>query len=344
MKKKYIILLIVLLFTATYFLRGMDFSGLLAVKEESQKDNYYLQDNGDVQLYFCPQEECEEALVQFLQSAQESIHCALFEINLASIQEVLVQKQKVMEVKVVTDNGYIDEFNHSFVKADRSGLMHNKFCIVDGKKVSTGSMNPTINCAHKNNNNLLLINSPLLAQNYEDEFQEMWNGTFKKGGVVKNPNIKVGETGLSVYFCPEDHCAFRVEEELKKAQRSIRFMTFSFTHDGIGNIILMKNTENLSIKGVMETTQIDSDSEYGRFIYQGMDVLKDGNKNNLHHKVFIIDNRTVVTGSFNPSANGDKGNDENLLIIDSEEIARSFLGEFEKVRGEAVNKSKLNIN
>ncbi len=48
----------------------------------------------------------------------------------------------------------------------------------------------------------------------------------------------------------------------------------------------------------------------------------------MHHKVLIIDEETVITGSFNPTKNGDEGNDENVLIIHDKEIAKKFLGEF----------------
>jgi len=48
----------------------------------------------------------------------------------------------------------------------------------------------------------------------------------------------------------------------------------------------------------------------------------------MHHKVFIIDNATVVTGSFNPSQNADTRNDENMLIIHDPSIAARFLEEF----------------
>jgi len=243
----------------------------------------------------------------------------------------------------VTDNDYLDEFNYSFVRADKWGLMHNKFCIIDGKKISSGSMNPTNNCAHKNNNNLLLIDSEILARNYEDEFQEMWNGIFKKGEPVKNPQVQLGEIKIKNYFCPEDHCAQQVEEELKKAQKEIYFMIFSFTHKNIGNVLLLKKSENLTLRGVMDASQISQYSVYDLFKYQGVDVLKDGNKYKLHHKVFIIDNQTVITGSFNPSAGGDEKNDENVLIIEDEAIAQRFLQEFEKVRGEAEIKESTQI-
>ena len=48
----------------------------------------------------------------------------------------------------------------------------------------------------------------------------------------------------------------------------------------------------------------------------------------MHHKVFVIDNQSVVTGSFNPTLSADTKNDENLLIMHDEKIAKAFLGEF----------------
>ena len=298
----------------------------------------YIQDSGNIQLYFCPQEQCEEAFLQFLDSAKKSIHCALYELNLPSIQQKLLEKQQQLEVEMITDNDYLKEFNYSFIKADSFGLMHNKFCIIDGKKISTGSMNPTNNDAHKNNNNLLLIDSKVLAHNYEEEFQEMWNGTFKKGNPVLNPNIVLGNITIHNYFCPEDHCANRVKQELEKAHSSIYFMTFSFTHQGIANMLLLKHQDGMSIKGIMEVQQISKDSVYGQLQYQGIEVLKDGNKYKLHHKVFIIDNETVITGSFNPTNGGDQRNDENILIIKDKEIAKRFLKEFAERWKEAESK------
>jgi len=296
----------------------------------------FIQDEGDLQLYFCPQEKCEEAFINALNSAQESLHCALFEVELESLKQLLLKKQPKMDVKIVTDNDYLHQFNYSFVKADAWGLMHNKFCVIDGKTVTTGSMNPTFNDAYKNNNNLLVITSSLLAQNYEDEFQEMWRGEFKKGEKVKNPTIRINDTIIQNYFCPEDLCAEHVKEELQKAEESIYFMTFSFTHDGIANILLLKQLEGWDIHGVMEARQVTEYSVFKVLEYQGMDVRKDGNKQNMHHKVFIIDGKTVITGSFNPTAGGNERNDENLLIIHNEDIAKRFAEEFWKMYGEGV--------
>ncbi len=106
-------------------------------------------------------------------------------------------------------------------------------------------------------------------------------------------------------------------------------MTFSFTHEEIADAILFKDVD---IKGIFETTQAGSKySQYHRLKDFGLDVKKDKNKYNMHNKVFIIDNKTVITGSFNPSSNANKNNDENILIIHDKDIASNFLEEFNRI-------------
>ncbi len=56
----------------------------------------------------------------------------------------------------------------------------------------------------------------------------------------------------------------------------------------------------------------------------------------MHHKVFIVDEKIVVTGSFNPTNNGDKNNDENVVIIEDSAIAEMFVQEFWRVYGEGT--------
>ncbi len=291
-----------------------------------------IKDVGDMEIYFCPTDNCEEAVLEFLNSAEENIYCSLFEVSLPSIQNKLVEKSRRIDVKVVIDDTYIDRFNRPFVKKDKWGLMHNKFCVVDKNKLFTGSMNPTNNGVNKNNNNLLLINSKVLADNYLAEFNEMWDGQFKGGEVTKNQAVELSGILVKNYFCPEDGCAAKVKEELEKAEESIYFMTFSFTHQSIANILLLKKQEGLDIKGVMEARQVTKYSKFQQLEYQGIDVVKDVNKQNMHHKVFIIDDKCVVTGSFNPTNGGDTRNDENILVICDRGIVSKFKEEFDKIK------------
>ncbi|MBR9683817.1 hypothetical protein GOV03_04735 [Candidatus Woesearchaeota archaeon] len=288
--------------------------------------------SGSIAVYFCPQDDCAGKLVDFLDSAVESIDCAFYDLGLESVKDKLLEKHKEgVSVRVVIDNSHFDEFEYDFVKKDGWGLQHNKFCVVDNEKLFAGSMNPTENGAFKNDNNILFIENGALVENYLAEFEEMWGGEFKDGAKVLNPEVWIGDILIENYFCPEDSCAERVKEELNGATESIYFMTFSFTHNGIANVLLLKNLAGVDVKGVFENR--GSGTEYSKFTvleYQ-TDVIKDVNPNTMHHKVFIIDGKTVITGSMNPTKGGDEKNDENVLIIHDIGIAKLFLEEFEMV-------------
>ncbi|MBW2978432.1 hypothetical protein KY331_06315 [Candidatus Woesearchaeota archaeon] len=290
--------------------------------------------NGSIDIYFCPRDNCTGKLIEFIRSAKEYVHCALFDLDLKEVIDVLQEKSDVIDVKLVVDNDYFDDLAElGFVRKDTSSqFSHNKFCVIDGEKISSGSFNPTDRGAHFNNNNFLMITSRFLAKNYEDEFQELWNYSIGKGGNVVYPVIYLDERKIENYFCPEDYCSEHVEEALMDAKDSIYFMTFSFTHNGIANVIALKMQEGVEVKGVFEKRGAGSEySRYGFLEYQGADVRKDNNSYSMHHKVFIIDNSTVITGSFNPSENADMNNDENVLIIYDKEIAEKYLKEFKYI-------------
>jgi len=202
-------------------------------------------------IFFCPGDDCEDVLYTFLDEAEHSIDCALYDVDLPRIIDVLDNKSEEIRVRVITDDDNYENIEHlnyqdneksnhgageprvapsevaseersddsrrewlDFgderinVKHDnRSALMHNKFCIVDERFVFTGSFNPTENGAYKNNNNMVIIESMYIAGNYEDEFEEMWNGVFGRGEKTKTPVVHLNGKRVEVYFCPEDECA-----------------------------------------------------------------------------------------------------------------------------------------
>jgi len=288
-------------------------------------------ENGDIQLYFCPYQNCSKHLTDFISSAEKYIHCAFFDLDLKEPILALAKKSQEIDVKLIIDNdNYDGSIKGNLVIDTDNQLSHNKFCIIDGIKVLTGSMNPTDRDANHNNNNLIIIGSRFLAQNYEAEFSELWNKSFGKGNPVAFPIIYLNNNRIENYFCPEDHCAEHVIESISKAEKSIYFMTFSFTNEDIADAILFKD---IDIKGIFETRQISDYSQFQRLKDFGLDVKKDNNSYNMHHKVFIIDKKIVITGSFNPTGAGDRKNDENVLIIHNKDIAEKYVEEFERLWG-----------
>ena len=68
----------------------------------------------------------------------------------------------------------------------------------------------------------------------------------------------------------------------------------------------------------------------------GLSVYVDGYPDTLmHEKVIILDNSVVIAGSYNFTRSADKRNDEQVLVIQSREVADQFLAEFNKILEEA---------
>ncbi|WP_265102044.1 phospholipase D-like domain-containing protein [Klebsiella pneumoniae] len=58
----------------------------------------------------------------------------------------------------------------------RYAIMHNKFMVIDGKNVQTGSFNYTASAVSRNAENVLLIeDAPQLAETYQREFNRLWD-------------------------------------------------------------------------------------------------------------------------------------------------------------------------
>jgi phosphatidylserine/phosphatidylglycerophosphate/cardiolipin synthase-like enzyme len=203
-----------------------------------------------------------------------------------------------------------------------------------------GSLNFTTSGTYEDNNNLLRLRSTNLAENYSLEFEEMFSQDFfGPDALAETPNPVVSVDGIRVenYFSPDDGLARRLVTLLRSAEKSIYFLAFSFTANDFGDILREKARQGLTVAGVMESDQVKSNqgTEYTPFVTAGLPVLLDGNEGQMHHKVFILDEKIVITGSYNFSASAERTNDENLVVIFDPRLAAQYLAEYERVRAAA---------
>ncbi len=292
----------------------------------------------------------EEKLIGFIDDAQTSVHIAAFEFNLTPVAEALIAaQQRGVEVRWVTDDengldydiqpgrgqfGIMQAAGIGVRDDDRAALMHNKFWIFDRQSVWTGSTNVTVNGIFKQNNNVLVLRSPEIAAMYEREFAEMWSGQFGRRAPsdLNHQWADLNGTPIQVIFSAEDNALANLIALVSEAQTSIRFLAFSFTDDGLAQAMIDRARAGVDVKGVFETFGSNSEySELKTFQSAGVPVRQDGGDSILHHKVIVIDNSIVVTGSLNFSANADENNEENVVILENAEIAAEYLREFDKL-------------
>jgi phosphatidylserine/phosphatidylglycerophosphate/cardiolipin synthase-like enzyme len=293
----------------------------------------------------------EQAILSDLDAAQTSIDVATFEYNLMSIADALIRAQeRGVAVRLALDKENLEkeEMEEWIERVEAAGIpvawqdatafLHSKYIIVDNRIVWMGSWNITENDTYRNNNNLLRITAPAIVENYEAEFSQMFDGVFgnSKESLAPNPVVEVNGIRIENYFSPKDSVASRIVERLQGAQSSIRFLAFSFTSDEIAQAMLDRHAAGVPVQGVFEARNAHgTGAEFEALEAQGLEVLEDGNCYTMHHKVIIIDEQTVITGSYNFSQRAEDTNDENLVMIDSPELARQFLDEFERVYGQA---------
>lgn len=294
----------------------------------------------------------EEKLIQYINAAQTSIHIASFEFDLdATARALIAARERGVDVRWVTDDEHgllaDEEPGHGQfamlreagieVRDDlgRSAFMHNKFWIFDGRIVWTGSTNVTKNGIYDQNNNVIVIRSAELAAIYEREFDEMWNGQFgaRSPSQLAEQSLNVEGTPIQVIFTSEDPALeTAIVPLVQSAQSSVYFMAFSFTDYPLADAMIQRYLHGVDVAGVFESFGSTSESAELRTLFCGeVPVRQDGNGGFLHHKVVIVDERYVVTGSLNFSTRAETTNDENVIIIDNADIARLYVEEFERV-------------
>ena len=145
----------------------------------------------------------DAALQALLDGATTSIDAAIYDFSRANLRDALVNAHnRGVRVRVMGDDEayqtpMYQPFYQSLAAAgipvlyDMRGagsLAHNKFAVIDGTTVWTGSLNWSNTAATYNAENAIAIVSPHLAQAYTTEFQEMFDPLTGCNGVCKRDN------------------------------------------------------------------------------------------------------------------------------------------------------------
>lgn len=291
----------------------------------------------------------DQPLADAIDSAKLSVDMAIYSLSLNSIRDALLRAHdRGVQIRMVMESDNLDRTDPQRL-ADagipilgdrREGLMHNKFTVIDGSEVWVGGMNYTDSGTYEDNNVLMRIRSVKMAENYKKEFEEMFvDDQFGDTVLAETPNPRVTLDGTPVdtYFSPDDGVQAILFDILNDAQESIYFMAFSFTADSLGDVIRQRAEDGVTVAGVMDDDQVASNvgTEFDPFRQAGLDVYRDGNAGQMHHKIIIVDESIVIVGSYNFTNSAETKNDENLLVIYNDQIAARFLEEFKRVYGQA---------
>ena len=298
----------------------------------------------DITVYFAPGKRITEGLCGLIRSANKSVDVCIYDLDLQEVADALLEvKKQGVEVNVVTDSDNrkldavvrLDKAGIEIVEDERSSIMHNKFVIVDNRRVWTGSFNFTVNGQNKNDNNALVLDSREIAAFYREKFEEYLSGDFSTSANDKTDRkgkAMMGKIPVQVAFSPSDGIAEIICDQLAEARDNVYVMAFVLTSEPIAQKLGELAERGVRIHCILDRGQARtrySQSQYlksrGAKIY-----ISPNSSGKMHHKVITIDDDTVITGSYNFSSNAEKGNDENIIIIKNIELAKLYNKEFKR--------------
>lgn len=272
--------------------------------------------NSEYYAFFCPENDCNTILYDYLSNAK-TIDCAIYDITLNWIYDTIKDKN----TRIITDNDQLTDYGRqfNFVKTDSSpDYMHNKFCILDSNLLLIGSLNFTLDAITKQNNNFIVTNNIQLIKETQSYFDNLWKGQFNYGATYNNS-----------CFSPSN-CINKYIEHVKNSKENIKCMFFSFTFDALGQELINAKEKGIDVKLILEKSQNSQYSEYDKLKENNVNVIWDNNPSYMHNKFCVFDNSIVITGSMNPSNNGNINNNESIIIINNKEIANQYTNYFNK--------------
>ena len=299
-----------------------------------------------------PSKNCEslicKELVKEINAAQTSIDMALYGYEkIPAIDNAIssainrgVTIRLVYDVDSKGNNIYSDtRYLAKKIPLSRSdfginGLMHDKFFIFDKSIVLTGSANlSSTDMSGFNSNSIIVIKSKSVAELYEEEFEQMFQGNFHtlKQNISTKRDFILGESKILVYFSPKDNTVKRaILPLINSAQKYIYMPAFLITERDVVNALISAKHRGVDIKIIIDAVSGRSASSKHHILRDNGILVKTENyAGKLHSKSMIIDDKYTVIGSMNFSYSGNYRNDENLIVIKNNNVALFYRKFFE---------------
>jgi len=135
-----------------------------------------------------------------------------------------------------------------------------------------------------------------------------------------------------VYFSLYDNPQKEIIKNINQAEAFINIAMYIFTDREIAPPLIKARERGVKVRVYLDKDQVDYKYSQSRFLVQkGVKTRISTNNYIMHNKFAIIDNRILLTGSYNWTFSANHRNDENLMVIDDPEIIEIFQNQFENL-------------
>lgn len=129
----------------------------------------------------------------------------------------------------------------------------------------------------------------------------------------------------SVCFTPGGDCAQAVVKAIDSAKKSVEVQAYSFTSAPIAKALVEAHRRGIDVQVILDKSNETEKYSSADFLSRaGIPVHIDADHAIAHNKVMVIDDQTVITGSFNFTKAAQERNAENLLILQDPALAQFY--------------------
>lgn len=151
--------------------------------------------------------------------------------------------------------------------------------------------------------------------------------------IVKHiDNFRRSETSTlnSAHFSPGEDCRRKLLDLCQSARAVLDISVFTISDDRLSKAIVAAFGRGVSVRVITDNDKArDVGSDIDFLIAEGIPVRTDHSPNHMHHKFALIDQRILVTGSFNWTRSASDFNQENILVTDEKSLVSAYIREFE---------------
>lgn len=134
------------------------------------------------------------------------------------------------------------------------------------------------------------------------------------------------------YFSPGDTCLNAILSAINNTKHGLHICVFTISDDRITRAILQAHRRGVKVKVLTDNEKLlDKGSDIKELALADIPVRIDNTPNHMHHKFAILDNKTVLTGSYNWTRSAALYNHENLIISDDKTLVKDFSQEFDRL-------------
>jgi phosphatidylserine/phosphatidylglycerophosphate/cardiolipin synthase-like enzyme len=135
-----------------------------------------------------------------------------------------------------------------------------------------------------------------------------------------------------VYFSLYDNPRKEIIKNINQAEAFINIAMYIFTDRDIALPLVKAQERGVKVRLYLDQEQTVYLYSQSRFLVQkGIKTRISSNNYIMHNKFAIIDNRILLTGSYNWTFSANHRNDENLMVIDDPDVIARYQNYFEKL-------------